>query len=56
MDLILEWDDIVKMLREHLHNKGIVLDTFVVVRARSNHKKDTIRIVFQEKPLTKSEP
>lgn len=51
MELVLEHDEIVSLLREALVGRGIQIPDDAIVRIRRNNKRGTLRAVFVKKPL-----
>tara|TARA_Y100000389_G_C17417902_1_gene494869 strand:- start:847 stop:1026 length:180 start_codon:yes stop_codon:yes gene_type:complete len=49
MELVLEHDEIVTLLREALRARGMEVPNNTLVRLRRNNKKGTLRAVFQTK-------
>jgi len=58
MELVLEHDEIVALLREALRARGMQIPHETVVRLRRNNKKGTLRAAFVtpkvEKPLERA--
>lgn len=50
MELILEHDEVATLLREALAARGTPIPDNMVMRVRHNRKKDTMRVVFQDRP------
>jgi hypothetical protein len=46
MELVLEHEEIVTLLREALHARGMVIPENSVVRIRRNNKRGTLRAAF----------
>tara|TARA_B100001094_G_scaffold239720_1_gene235261 strand:+ start:2234 stop:2413 length:180 start_codon:yes stop_codon:yes gene_type:complete len=59
MELVLEHDEIVTLLREALRARGMKVPDDTLVRLRRNNKKGTLRAVFktkQEREATVEQP
>lgn len=48
MELVLDQDEIVALVRESLSRRGVNIDHLDRVIVRQNHKNGTVRLVFTE--------
>ena len=48
MELVLDQDEIVSLVRESLSRRGVNIDHLDRVVVRQNHKLGTVRLVFTE--------
>ena len=60
MEVMLDWEDIILLLRESLATHGIFVPDEATVTVRENHKKGTLRIVFrgfiEQEPVSEEPP
>jgi len=50
MELVLEQEEVEELLREALRDRGMVLSEKMKMVIRQNHKKRSVRVVFQDRP------
>jgi hypothetical protein len=47
MEVVLDWEDVILLLRESLATHGIFVPDEAIATVRTNHKKNTLRVAFR---------
>lgn len=49
MEIVLEFEEVVRLLKKALKEEGVTIPAKAKLRVRSNHKNNTVRLVFTTK-------